>query len=154
MASVFSKIISKEIPCYKIAENQDFIAFLDINPNSLGHTLCVPKIEVDNFLDLEKKSYDKLMSFSRNVALAIKQVVPCKRIGMSLIGLEVPHVHVHLIPISNMKDMQFIKKIKLNHNQFDSLSKRIIEDYHSGKIFVKYSELNVKTIIQIEFDKV
>ena len=129
MASVFSKIISKEIPCYKIAENQDFIAFLDINPNSLGHTLCVPKIEVDNFLDLEKKSYDKLMSFSRNVALAIKQVVPCKRIGMSLIGLEVPHVHVHLIPISNMKDMQFIKKIKLNHNQFDSLSKEINSIY-------------------------
>jgi histidine triad (HIT) family protein len=129
MASVFSKIISKEIPCYKIAENQDFIAFLDINPNSFGHTLCVPKIEVDNFLDLEKKSYDKLMSFSRNVALAIKQVVPCKRIGMSLIGLEVPHVHVHLIPISNMKDMQFIKKIKLNHNQFDSLAKEINSVY-------------------------
>ena len=129
MASVFSKIISKEIPCYKIAENQDFIAFLDINPNSLGHTLCVPKIEVDNFLDLEKKSYDKLMSFSRNVALAIKQVVPCKRIGMSLIGLEVPHVHVHLIPISNMKDMQFIKKIKLNHIQFDSLAKEINSVY-------------------------
>jgi histidine triad (HIT) family protein len=129
MASVFSKIISKEIPCYKIAENQDFIAFLDINPNSLGHTLCVPKIEVDNFLDLEKKSYDKLMSFSRNVALAIKQVVTCKRIGMSLIGLEVPHVHVHLIPISNMEDMQFIKKIKLNHNQFDSLAKEINSVY-------------------------
>ena len=129
MASVFSKIISKEIPCYKIAENQDFIAFLDINPNSLGHTLCVPKIEVDNFLDLERKSYDKLMSFSRNVALAIKQIVPCKRIGMSLIGLEVPHVHVHLIPISNMKDMQFIKKIKLNHNQFDSLAKEINSVY-------------------------
>jgi histidine triad (HIT) family protein len=129
MASVFSKIISKEIPCYIIAENQDFIAFLDINPNSLGHTLCVPKIEVDNFLDLEKKSYDKLMSFSRNVALAIKQVVPCKRIGMSLIGLEVPHVHVHLIPISNMEDMQFIKKIKLNHNQFDSLAKEINSVY-------------------------
>ena len=129
MASVFSKIISKEIPCYKIAENQDFIAFLDINPNSLGHTLCVPKIEVDNFLDLEKKSYDKLMSFSRNVALAIKQIVPCKRIGMSLIGLEVPHVHVHLIPIFNMEDMQFIKKIKLNHNQFDSLAKEINSVY-------------------------
>ena len=129
MASVFSKIISKEIPCYKIAENQDFIAFLDINPNSLGHTLCVPKIEVDNFLDLEKKSYYELMSFSRNVALAIKQVVPCKRIGMSLIGLEVPHVHVHLIPISNMEDMQFIKKIKLNHNQFDSLAKEINSVY-------------------------
>ena len=129
MASIFSKIISKEIPCYKIAENQDFIAFLDINPNSLGHTLCVPKIEVDNFLDLEKKSYDKLMSFSRNVALAIKQIVPCKRIGMSLIGLEVPHVHVHLIPIFNMEDMQFIKKIKLNHNQFDSLAKEINSVY-------------------------
>jgi histidine triad (HIT) family protein len=129
MASIFSKIISKEIPCYKIAENQEFIAFLDINPNSLGHTLCVPKIEVDNFLDLEIKLYDKLMSFSRDVALAIKEVVPCKRIGMSLIGMEVPHVHVHLIPISNMEDMQFVKKVKLNHNQFDSLAKKIHTAY-------------------------
>ena len=129
MASIFSKIISKEIPCYKIAENKEFIAFLDINPNSVGHTLCVPKIEVDNFLDLEIKLYDKLMSFSRDVALAIKEVVPCKRIGMSLIGLEVPHVHVHLIPISNMEDMQFVKKVKLNHNQFDSLAKKIYTAY-------------------------
>ena len=129
MASIFSKIISKEIPCYKIAENQEFIAFLDINPNSVGHTLCVPKIEVDNFLDLEIKLYDKLMSFSRDVALAIKEVVPCKRIGMSLIGLEVPHVHVHLIPISNMEDMQFVKKVKLNHKQFDSLAKEINTAY-------------------------
>jgi histidine triad (HIT) family protein len=129
MASIFSKIISKEVPCYKIAENQEFIAFLDINPNSVGHTLCVPKIEVDNFLDLEIKLYDKLMSFSRDVALAIKKVVPCKRIGMSLIGLEVPHVHVHLIPISNMEDMQFVKKVKLNHNQFDSLAKKIYTAY-------------------------
>ena len=94
-----------------------------------GHTLCVPKIEVDNFLDLEIKLYDKLMSFSRDVALAIKEVVPCKRIGMSLIGLEVPHVHVHLIPISNMEDMQFVKKVKLNHNQFDSLAKKIYTAY-------------------------
>ena len=129
MESVFSKIISKETPCYKIAENKEFIAFLDINPNSTGHTLCVPKIEVDDFLDLEKNLYDKLMSFSRDVALAIKKVIPCKRIGMSLIGLEVPHVHVHLIPISNMEDMQFIKKIKLNHNQFDSLAKEINAAY-------------------------
>ena len=129
MASIFSKIISKEIPCYKIAENQEFIAFLDINPNSVGHTLCVPKIEVDNFLDLEIKLYDRLMSFSRDVALAIKEVVPCKRIGMSLIGLEVPHVHVHLIPISNMEDMQFVKKVKLTHNQFDSLAKKIYTAY-------------------------
>ena len=125
MASVFSKIISKEIPCYKIAENQDFIAFLDINPNSLGHTLCVPKIEVDNFLDLEKKSYDKLMSFSRNVALAIKQVVPCKRIGMSLIGLEVPHVHVHLIPLNGMEDARFMNKAKLEKEEFETIAARI-----------------------------
>jgi histidine triad (HIT) family protein len=129
MASVFTKIISKEIPSYKIAENKDFIAFLDINPNSIGHTLCVPKTEVDDFLDLEKESYNKLMSFSRDVALAIKKVTPCKRIGMSLIGLEVPHVHVHLIPISNMEDMQFVKKIKLNDNQFDSLAKEINAAY-------------------------
>ena len=130
MASVFSKIISKEIPCYQIAEDKDFIAFLDINPNSIGHSLCVPKIETDHFLDLDKNIYDKLMSFSRNVALAIKEVVECKKIGMSIIGLEVPHVHVHLIPILNMEDMQFIKKVKLSHEEFESLAKKISKTYN------------------------
>ena len=125
MKSVFSKIISQEIPCYKIAENKDFIAFLDINPNSLGHTLCIPKAEVDDFLDLDEEMYNSLMSFSRKVALAIKEVVNCKKIGLSLIGLEVPHVHVHLIPISIMEDMQFVKKVKCNHADFESLAKKI-----------------------------
>ena len=129
MASIFSKIISKEISCYQIAEDKDFIAFLDINPNSIGHTLCVPKIEIDHFLDLDKNIYTKLMSFSRNVALAIEEVVECKKIGMSIIGLEVPHVHVHLIPISNMEDMQFIKKVKLSHEEFESLAKKISTTY-------------------------
>ena len=125
MKSVFSKIISQEIPCYKIAENKDFIAFLDINPNSLGHTLCVPKVEVDDFLDLDEEMYNSLMSFSRKVALAIKEVVNCRKICLSLIGLEVPHVHVHLIPISIMEDMQFVKKVKCNHADFESLAKKI-----------------------------
>ena len=125
MASIFSKIISKEIPCYKIAENKEFIAFLDINPNSTGHTLCVPKIEVDDFLDLEKKSYNKLMSFSRDVALAIKNVIPCKRIGMSLIGLEVPHVHVHLIPLNEMKEMTFSHKISMTPDEFIDLAEKV-----------------------------
>ena len=129
MASIFSKIISKEISCYQIAEDKDFIAFLDINPNSIGHTLCVPKIETDHFLGLDKNIYTKLMSFSRNVALAIEEVVECKKIGMSIIGLEVPHVHVHLIPISNMEDMQFIKKVKLSHEEFESLAKKISTTY-------------------------
>ena len=129
MKSVFSKIISQEIPCYKIAENKDFIAFLDINPNSLGHTLCVPKVEVDDFLDLDEEMYNSLMSFSRKVALAIKEVVNCKKIGLSLIGLEVPHVHVHLIPISIMEDMQFVKKVKCNHKDFESLAKQINSIY-------------------------
>jgi|TARA_B110000967_G_scaffold27054_1_gene24778 histidine triad (HIT) family protein len=123
--SIFSKIISQEIPCYKIAENKDFIAFLDINPNSLGHTLCVPKVEVNDFLDLDEEIYNSLMSFSRKVALAIKQVVPCEKIGLSLIGLEVPHVHVHLIPISTMEDMRFVKKVTFNHEYFESLAKKI-----------------------------
>ena len=125
MKSIFSKIISQEIPCYKIAENKDFIAFLDINPNSLGHTLCVPKIEVNDFLDLDEEMYNSLMSFSRKVALAIKEVVNCKKIGLSLIGLEVPHVHVHLVPILTMEDMQFVKKVKCNHADFESLAKKI-----------------------------
>ena len=129
MKSIFSKIISKEISCYQIAEDKDFIAFLDINPNAKGHTLVVPKIETDHFLDLDKNIYTKLMSFSRNVALAIEEVVECKKIGMSIIGLEVPHVHVHLIPISNMEDMQFIKKVKLSHEEFESLAKKISTTY-------------------------
>ena len=125
MASVFSKIISKEIPCYKIAENQDFIAFLDINPNAFGHTLCIPKKEVDLIFDLEDKDYEDLMNFSNKIAKALKKTVSCERIGISVIGLEVPHAHVHLIPLNSMEDITFKKKIKMSDQEFKDLAKTI-----------------------------
>ena len=114
MASIFTKIIEGEIPCHKIAEDHKFIAFLDINPNAKGHTLCVPKDEVDKLFDLGEQDYLQLLQFSRNVAKALERTIPCKRIGLSVIGLEVPHVHVHLIPINDMKDMSFQHKISMD----------------------------------------
>ena len=125
MASVFTKIINGEIPCYKIAENNDFIAFLDVNPNAKGHTLVVPKKEVNKLFDLDKDLYNKLMLFSREVAIALEKAIPCKRIGMSVIGLEVPHVHVHLIPLQSMKDIQFNKKEEFTANQMQDIAKSI-----------------------------
>lgn len=113
MASIFTKIVNGEIPCYKIAETDEFLAFLDVNPNSKGHTLCIPKIEVDKIFDLDENTYNGLMAFSRKVAMAIKKVIPCKRIGMTVIGLEVPHAHVHLIPLHTMEDARFIQKTKM-----------------------------------------
>tara|TARA_Y200000002_G_scaffold147192_2_gene121629 strand:+ start:233 stop:625 length:393 start_codon:yes stop_codon:yes gene_type:complete len=110
MASLFSKIISGDIPCYKVAETEDFLAFLDIYPNAKGHTLCIPKKEVDKIFDLDQDTYIRLMVFSKTVALAIEKALPCKRVGMTVIGLEVPHAHVHLIPLNEMEDAQFIKK--------------------------------------------
>ncbi|WP_299063727.1 HIT family protein [uncultured Polaribacter sp.] len=126
--SVFTKIISGEIPSYKVAENDDFIAFLDINPNAEGHTLVVPKKEVDKLFDLSKEEYNALMSFSYKVAKAIEKAVPCLRVGMSVIGLEVPHVHVHLIPLNEMADIQFSKKVKLSKDEFESLAVSISEN--------------------------
>ena len=102
MASIFTKIINGEIPSYKVAETDEFYAFLDINPNAKGHTLCIPKQEVNRLFDLNKETYDGLMEFSRTVALGLREAIPCKRVGMSVIGLEVPHVHVHLIPLNHM----------------------------------------------------
>ena len=118
MASIFSKIISGEIPSFKIYEDENFLAFLDINPNTIGHTLCIPKKEVDQIFDLDDKTLSELIIFSKKIANAIKKAVVCKRVGMSVIGLEVPHVHVHLIPINNMNDMSFDSKIKMTENQF------------------------------------
>lgn len=113
MASIFTKIIQGEIPCYKIAETEDFIAFLDIQPNAVGHTLCVPKVEVDKLFDLDNKTYTNLMQFSKRVAEALEATVPCKRVGMAVVGLEVPHVHVHLIPLNTMRDITFAHKVTL-----------------------------------------
>ena len=117
MASIFSKIITGEIPCHKIAEDESCFAFLDINPNQTGHTLCVTKKEQDKFLDLSLADYQKLMFFSRKVTLAIQETIPCKRVGMSIIGLEVPHVHVHLIPLNLMKDATFQSKVEATPEQ-------------------------------------
>lgn len=125
MASIFTKIVNGEIPCYKVAETKDFLAFLDVNPNTSGHTLCIPKIEVDQLFDLDKNTYIGLMEFSRSVGIALKKAVPCLRVGMSVVGLEVPHVHVHLIPLHTMDDIRFTKKVLLNKEEFEELAKRI-----------------------------
>ncbi|CAI8307847.1 MAG: HIT family protein [Candidatus Marisimplicoccus sp.] len=125
MASIFSNIISGEIPSYKIYEDKDYFAFLDINPNALGHTLCVPKKEVDQVFDLDDDNLSGLMIFSKKVARAIKKAVVCKRVGISVIGLEVPHVHIHLIPINTMDDMSFDSKIQLTQDQFTEIMNKI-----------------------------
>lgn len=125
MASIFTKIINGEIPCYKIAETEDFFAFLDINPNAKGHTLCIPKKEVDKIFDLDEATYTGLMQFSRKVAIAIEKAIPCKRVGVSVIGLEVPHVHVHLIPLNTMEDVRFISKETLTKEDFEATAKAI-----------------------------
>ncbi|WP_405293948.1 HIT family protein [Algibacter sp. Ld11] len=125
MASIFTKIINGEIPCYKVAETDDFLAFLDVNPNAKGHTLCIPKQEVDKIFDLDEATYNGLMSFSRKVALALEKAVACKRIGVSVIGLEVPHAHVHLIPLQSMEDARFIQKQKLSTEEFIAIAEAI-----------------------------
>ena len=126
MSSLFSKIVKGQIPCYKVAETNDFLAFLDINPNAKGHTLCIPKKEIDELFELDNNTYNGLMKFSREVAIALKKTIPCKRIGMSVIGLEVPHVHVHLIPINSIEDMQFIKKLdKQTPSEFREVAEAI-----------------------------
>ena len=131
MSSIFSKIISGEIPSYKVAENEKFLAFLDINPNTKGHTLCVPKNEVDDFIDLNPELFKELIGFSRDVALAIKKTIPCKKVALSIIGLEVPHVHIHLIPITAIKDVTFINKVKLDKDEFISTAEKIASAYSS-----------------------
>ena len=125
MASIFSKIISGEIPSYKIYEDESFLAFLDINPNAEGHTLCIPKKEIDQIFDMDDKTLSELIIFSKKIANAIKKAVVCERVGMSVIGLEVPHVHVHLIPINDMNDMSFDSKINMTDSQFTETMNKI-----------------------------
>jgi histidine triad (HIT) family protein len=125
MASIFSKIISGEIPCHKIVEDDQFIAFLDVNPNAVGHTLCVPKQEINKIFDMQEDHYLALMQFSRKVAVALEKAIPCKRIGMAVIGLEVPHVHVHLIPLKEMDDMRFQRKVAMTKEEFESTAQKI-----------------------------
>jgi histidine triad (HIT) family protein len=125
MASIFTKIVNGEIPCYKIAETADFLAFLDVNPNAAGHTLCIPKKEIDKFFDLDDDIYLQLMQFSKKIAHALEKAIPCKRIGMAVIGLEVPHAHIHLIPLQEMDDMRFQKKVSLSKEDFEKLVQKI-----------------------------
>lgn len=125
MASIFTKIVNGEIPCYKIAEEDKFLAFLDVNPNAKGHTLCIPKQEIDKIFDMEDDLYLGLMAFSKKIAIALEKSVPCKRIGMSVIGLEVPHAHVHLIPLNEMDEMRFHNKTRLTPEEFEALAQKI-----------------------------
>ncbi|RKS99205.1 HIT family protein [Flavobacterium sp. 123] len=125
MSSIFTKIIKGEIPCYKITEDDNFIAFLDVNPNAKGHTLCIPKQEINKIFDIEDDLYIGLMQFSKKVAIALEKTVPCKRIGMAVIGLEVPHAHVHLIPLNEMDEMRFQNKVSMTKEEFEALAKSI-----------------------------
>ena len=125
MESIFSKIVDGSIPCYKVYENDDCLAFLDISPNSFGHTLCILKREVDYIFDLNDVEYNKLMNFSKKVANGLEKSVTCKRVALSVIGLEVPHVHVHLIPLNSMSDMDFSKSIQLEKKDFENLALKI-----------------------------
>ena len=121
MSSIFTKIINGEIPSYKIAEDDNFIAILDVNPNARGHTLCIPKQEVNKIFDLDSDLYLGLMQFSRKIAISLEKTIPCKRIGMAVIGLEVPHTHVHLIPLNEMDEMRFQNKVVLTQAAFEEL---------------------------------
>jgi histidine triad (HIT) family protein len=123
--SIFTKIITGEIPSYKVAENDNYIAFLDINPNAKGHTLVVPKKEENKIFEMSRAEYQNLMDFSYTVAKALEKAVPCKRVGMSVIGLEVPHVHVHLVPLNDMADIQFSQKVALSSEEFKALANHI-----------------------------
>lgn len=125
MSSIFTKIVNGEIPCYKIAEDNDFLAFLDVNPNAKGHTLCIPKQEINKLFDIEDELYLGLMAFSKKIAIALEKTIPCKRIGMAVIGLEVPHAHVHLIPLNEMDEMRFQDKVTLSKEEFEALASDI-----------------------------
>jgi histidine triad (HIT) family protein len=127
MSSVFSKIISGNIPCYKIAENESFLAFLDIQPLVKGHTLIIPKNEIDYIFDLDDALLKEMIVFSKIVAASIKAVIPCKRIGVSVIGLEVPHAHIHLVPLQNMQDMNFSNpKLELSAEKMKAIQMEIL----------------------------
>ena len=125
MASIFTKIIDGEIPSYKIAEDENFLAFLDVNPNAKGHTLCIPKQEINKIFEMEEDHYLALMKFSRKVAKAIEKSIDCKRVGVAVVGLEVPHVHVHLIPLNDMDDMRFQRKVSLEKAEFEAIAQKI-----------------------------
>lgn len=125
MSSIFTKIVNGEIPAYKIAEDDNYLAFLDVNPNAKGHTLCIPKQEIDKIFDMDDELYLGLMKFSKKIAIALEKTVPCKRVGMAVVGLEVPHAHVHLIPLNHMDEIRFHDKVSLSKEEFEALAKSI-----------------------------
>ena len=128
METIFTKIIKGEIPSYKIAENEHFYAFLDINPLAEGHTLVVPKSQIDYVFDIEDKDLGEMMIFAKKIAIAIKKNIPCSRVGVAIIGLEVPHAHIHLVPINNVGDIDFKReKLKLSPERFSQIAKMIAD---------------------------
>ena len=133
MPSIFTRIIQGGIPCYRISEDEENFAFLDINPNSPGHTLCIPKKEVDKITELSAAEYEGLMRFTRKVALAVEESVPCQRVGLTVIGLEVPHVHVHVIPLRTMADATFQTKASVSESEFEELAAAIRATYEAHR---------------------
>jgi len=130
MATIFSKIIQGEIPCYKIAEDENYFAFLDINPLKRGHTLVIPKMEVDYIFQLEEQTFAGLFSFAHKVGLAIEKAIPCKRIGIAVLGMEVPHAHIHLIPLDSEKDLHFgSPKLKLAPEEMEMIAQNIRNNF-------------------------
>lgn len=127
MSTIFTKIINGEIPCYKIAEDENYFAFLDINPNAEGHTIVIPKIEDDYIFHLEEETYIGLQLFARKIAIALKETIPCKRIGVAVIGLEVPHTHIHLIPMNSEKDMNMANKTDVSSARMTEIAQQIAE---------------------------
>ena len=126
MTSIFSKIVNGDIPSHKIAETEDYYAFLDIFPVQKGHTLVIPKVETNRFFDLDDQNITGLMIFAKHIAKAIRKTFPCDRVGMTVIGLEVPHAHIHLIPINTLQDMSFNKpKLKIEHSELTEIANRI-----------------------------
>ena len=125
MASIFSKIVAGEIPCYKVAETEHCLAFLDINPVQKGHVLCIPKQEVDYLFDMESEAYAELMMFARRVALGLKKVCPCRKVGVAVIGLDVPHTHVHLVPLQEVHDLDFSHHVKMTPDELQALATEI-----------------------------
>ena len=133
MASIFSKIVTGDIPAYRVAEDENYLAFLDINPLVMGHVLVIPKKEVDYIFDLDDETYVGLQLFAKKVALGIKQAIPCKRIGIAVIGLEVPHTHIHLVPMNGMDDLNFSrKKLHPSKDALEATAEKIIKEVDLG----------------------
>ena len=130
MATIFTHIVKGEIPCHKVAEDDRFLAFLDINPLAVGHTLVIPKAETDYIFDIDDDQYQELFLFAKKVALAVENVIPCQRIGIAVIGLEVPHAHIHLVPLQTVYDIDFKKpKLKIPQEEFELIAGKISESF-------------------------